>query len=325
MNAAALLSSGKPFLSLGGVETYLVFQRDFQLPEFSAFTVFESETELANLEESFLHPTFDSAHQNGFGLLCDCLLWRAAPDYLQRLGYGADQLESISTGAVSWMRDSVGRWRARTGVSEDDCPILLAGEIGPRGDGYAIDAGQPVERQAAFEYHDAQLKCLKGAGVDIVCALTMTNTAESVGIAEAAKNLALPLIVSTTVETNGTLPDDSALGDFIWAVDKATEAYPLFFMVNCAHPTHLDPTLAKATAEGASWLERFKGLRANASTKSHAELDDSNELDAGNPRDLAHRMARLRETYGLSLLGGCCGTDAGHIDAIARSCGKPKA
>jgi homocysteine S-methyltransferase len=96
-------------------------------------------------------------------------------------------------------------------------------------------------------------------------------------------------------------------------VDEQTAAGAAYFMINCAHPTHFAGTLD----DGGSWTERIRGIRANASAKSHAELDESEELDEGDPlalaqsyRELASRMPQL------TVLGGCCGTDHRHISAI---------
>ena len=77
-------------------------------------------------------------------------------------------------------------------------------------------------------------------------------------------------------------------------------------MVNCAHPTHFSDVLEP----GAAWTERIRGVRANASRLSHAELDEAEELDEGDPEELASEYAALRERLpALSVLGGCCGTD----------------
>jgi methionine synthase I (cobalamin-dependent) len=62
------------------------------------------------------------------------------------------------------------------------------------------------------------------------------------------------------------------------------------------------------------------GYRPNASTLSHAELDEATTLDDGEPDDLASRVVALRATFpNLAVLGGCCGTDHRHVDAIARA------
>ena len=160
---------------------------------------------------------------------------------------------------------------------------------------------------------------LARAGVDLLCAYTMTSVAESIGIVLASRDAGLPIVVSPTVETDGTLPDGSPLGAFVARVDEATGGAPLTYMVNCAHPTHVAPTLARARAAGEPWLARFGGLRANSSRKSHAELDESTELDRGNPRELGSEVAALQRDYGLRIVGGCCGTDAEHVAEIARA------
>ena len=196
--------------------------------------------------------------------------------------------------------------------------VLLTADVGPRGDGYKV-ADDQLTPQAARDYHRAQLGVLAGAGVDLVCALTMTSVAEAIGVVLAAREHGLPVIVSPTVETDGTLPDGTPLGELVRRVDDATGGAPLLYMVNCAHPTHLAPTLARARAEGAGWLGRFKGIRANSSRKSHAELDESPELDRGDPHELGREVAELQRAYGLSVVGGCCGTDAEHVAAIARA------
>jgi len=118
------------------------------------------------------------------------------------------------------------------------------------------------------------------------------------------------------VETDGRLPDGTRLGAAIEATDEATGGYPAYYMVNCAHPTHLVPGLEP----GAAWADRIQGLRANASMLSHAELDESETLDDGDPLDLAERYVGLREALPrLTVLGGCCGTDHRHVEAIGRA------
>ena len=87
-------------------------------------------------------------------------------------------------------------------------------------------------------------------------------------------------------------------------------------MVNCAHPTHF----AHLFTDAAPWTSRIGGLRANASSLSHAELDEALELDRGDPGDLAAAYLELRGILpALHVVGGCCGTDHHHVEAIARA------
>jgi S-methylmethionine-dependent homocysteine/selenocysteine methylase len=146
-----------------------------------------------------------------------------------------------------------------------------------------------------------------------VTGLTLTYADEAIGIARAGVAVGVPVVISFTVETDGRLPSGETLQEAIERVDAATEGAAEHFMINCAHPSHFGDALAA----DAPWLERLGGLRCNASAKSHAELDESDQLDEGDIADLARRHAALRQQLPwLRLLGGCCGTDQRHIDAI---------
>src|SRR5690606_1931343 len=167
------------------------------------------------------------------------------------------------------------------------------------------------------QYHQSQIQALCAAGADMISAMTMTNADEATGIVNAARAVSLPVAISFTVETNGTLPTGQSLGDAIAQVDQATGSGPAYYMVNCAHPSHFEAVLAG----GAPWTRRIRGIRANASRQSHAELDNSTELDAGNPVELGQSYQRLlRELPQLNVLGGCCGTDVRHLRAISKAC-----
>lgn len=304
------------FLTAGGTETYLQFLQRYPLRNFCAFELLDDDGAFSTLERAYLHPIVDAAIEGGRGLLADALVWRASSDYVTGLGYPAADVARFNRLGVTRMRQSLERRRQQRGA--DACPILVAADIGPRGDGYQVPA-EAVSVDAAKDYHGPQLETLAQAGVDVVCALTMTNVNEAVGIVQASRALGLPVIVSPTVETDGRLPGGVGLGQFIERIDAASAGAPVFYMVNCAHPSHLAPVLESARQQGDAWLARFKGFRANASSKSHAELDNSSSLDRGNPADLAQRLAALQQAHGLRVVGGCCGTDAEHIAAIGRA------
>jgi homocysteine S-methyltransferase len=188
-----------------------------------------------------------------------------------------------------------------------DVRIVIGGCVGPCDDAYA--PSEQVSAEEAYAYHRPQIETFAGTRADFANALTLTYSAEAIGIARAANTVGLPVAISFTVETDGRLPGGETLGDAIAAVDAAAEVD--YFMVNCAHPTHF------ADALTGEWRDRVWGVRANASAKSHAELDESDELDPGDPQELAGHYPRLRERLpNLRIAGGCCGTDARHIAAI---------
>jgi S-methylmethionine-dependent homocysteine/selenocysteine methylase len=308
--------SQRTFLTYGGSETYLLFLQKFPLREFASFEVVDDDAAWERMERELLAPIADAAAARGLGLLADSFVWRASDDYVRRLGAGA--VADVNARAVRRSRAFLERWRASSDAARAT-PVLLSGDLGPRGDGYAASGSVTVD--AAYEYHAPQVEALARAGVDLLVPLTMTSLNETLGILRATARAGLPALVSPTIEPDGTLPDGTPLGAFITAVDDATSGAPLGFMVNCAHPTHLAPTLTDAAAAGAPWLSRLRGLRANASAKTHAELDDSTELDRGDPAALARGIADLRRAHAFTIVGGCCGTDAEHLRLMAEALG----
>lgn len=284
-----------------GLETWLLFQRGVDLPAFAAYPLVSTAEGRAMLSE-YYSAFADIARAAGTALVLDTPTWRANPDWAATLGHDLDALSaqiSASVELVARVRDS---W---TGEQ----PCLVSGVIGPRGDGYVIDVAMSADQ--ATEYHRFQITQFAANGVDVVTALTIGYEAEAAGIAHAARAVDLPVVISFTVETDGRLPSGSTLADAIAATDAATDGYISHYMVNCAHPTHFDGAL------DGPWAARIGGVRANASTLSHAELDTMEELDDGDPIDLARRYVELRTALpSLKVVGGCCGTDHRHVAAM---------
>jgi S-methylmethionine-dependent homocysteine/selenocysteine methylase len=319
------LFESRKFLTCAGTETYLCFQQGFDLPEFCAFAVYDHPDELDRLEKDHLSKVLSAAAETGHGLLIDAMIWRAQPDFLVRLGRdpGHGELVRIHEAAVGRVRHFVDRWRSEHGYDDGSFPVLIVADIGPRGDGYKVE--DPSATSDSFRaYHAKQIRAItEVGGIDLVIAYTITGVEESIGIVQACVDAGLPVVISPTVETDGRLPDGSELRTLIEKTDEATNSAPLFYGVNCSHPTHLLPTLEKASEANEEWLERFRGFRANASPRSHEELDNSTELDRGNVKELARSLSDMRETYSLHVVGGCCGTDHEHIAAIAETAASP--
>ena len=196
-----------------------------------------------------------------------------------------------------------------------DTPIVISGCVGPRGDGYV--AGERMSPAEAQRYHRFQISCFARAGADMISAMTLTYPEEAAGIARACVECGLPVAISFTTETDGRLPSGETLCEAIDRVDAETDSAPAYYMINCAHPDHF----THALAEGERWTTRIRGIRANASRMSHAELDEAEELDAGDPTEFGTLYRTLRERFPqLNVLGGCCGTDHRHIDEVRRAC-----
>ncbi len=301
------------FLTDGGIETYLIFHERQDLPYFAAFTLLDSQ-EGRDVLRRYFERYAKLAVEGGVGFVLESPTWRASADWGDKLGYDAAAMRRVNKDAIALMAEL--RAKHETAGSK----FVVSGCVGPRGDGY--DPGRPMGVEEARAYHAGQIRAFDAAGADMVTAITMTNVPEATGLALAARSAGMPCAISFTTETDGRLPSGEEVGRAIDAVDAATGAHPAYYMINCAHPTHFEDKV-KA---GEAWIARVCGVRANASTKSHAELDGSETLDEGDPHDLGRRFRELRRIMpNLTVLGGCCGTDHRHVEAIRDACAPKRA
>ena len=299
---------GGVFLTDGGLETTLIFHQGVELPHFAAFDLLREITGRQTLRNYYL-PYIQAARQHGFGFILDSATWRSNPDWASKLGYSKEALAAVNRDAIELLLD------LRAEYETSSFPMVVSGAIGPRGDGY--DPGQVMTPEAAEAYHSEQIGVFAATEADMVGAFTLTNANEAIGITRAAQRHNIPAMISFTLETDGRLPTGQSLAEAIEAVDAATEQGPVYYMINCAHPDHFESILA---GDG-PWLGRLRGIRANASRRSHAELNDAPDLDAGDPDELgAQYRALVRRHPQLAVLGGCCGTDHRHVACIGAAC-----
>ncbi len=299
---------GRLFLTDGGLETTLIFLDGVELPLFAAFDLLRDKAGRERLKQYYV-PYIAIAKEQGAGFVLESPTWRASPDWGAKLGYSAEALAAVNRDAIELMREL----RAEHEVSRT--PMVVSGCVGPRGDGY--DPGLVMSVDEAQAYHAPQIGIYEDAGADMVAAITMTNANEAIGVVRAAREAAMPVAISFTVETDGRLPTGQPLREAIAEVDAATGNWPAYYMLNCAHPTHFESTLS----EGGAWLKRLRGIRANASKRSHAELNEAPDLDAGDPQELGGQHGDLvRRFPHFNVLGGCCGTDHRHVAAIGAAC-----
>jgi homocysteine S-methyltransferase len=282
----------------GGLETDLIFNRGLDLPEFAAFPLVRDPDGVAALHRYYAdYAAIATAAEAG--LVLETATWRANPDWGRSLGYDAAALDRANQDAVGLVRDAL----AAAGVGR----ALISGCVGPRGDGYLAGGADPDE---AADYHAPQVTSFAESGADLVHGMTLTGAAEAIGVVRAARSVDVPVAISFTVETDGRLPDGSTLADAIGATEDAAPAD--YYGVNCAHPVHV-----QAGLDGGDWQDRLTWFRPNASTLSHAELDVMDELDAGDLPLLVSRTGRIREQLpAVAVLGGCCGTDSRHVAAL---------
>ena len=294
---------GGVFLTDGGIETTLIFHHGLELPLFAAFDLLKDDAGTEQLR-LYYAPYALIAKERGLGLVLEAPTWRASPGWARQLGYSDEELDALNRKAIALMEELRAEYQG-------NAPIVISGCVGPEGDGYAPETMLTADEAQA--YHAVQIGTFADTAADMVTAITMTYAEEATGVARAAAAAGLPAAISFTLETDGRLPSGQALGGAIAQVDDDTNGAPAYYMINCAHPTHFESALA----DGGPWVRRIGGLRTNASTKSHAELDEAEELDEGDPDELAARHGELKALLpAVNVLGGCCGTDHRHVGAI---------
>ncbi len=297
---------GGVFLTDSGLETALIFLEGVELPLFAAFALLDSEEGTDRLRRYFQrHAAI--AEEAGVGFVAEAATWRANPDWASQLGYDSAALDRLNRQAVGMLAD------LRDGFGGG--PFVISGCVGPRGDGYSPETLMTPDE--AQRYHGEQIGTFADTEADMVTAMTMTHTGEAIGVVRAAVAAGIPVVIGFTVETDGRLPSGETLAEAVTTVDDATGSAPAYYMVNCAHPSHFEDVLAVDEP----WVGRIRSIRANASRRSHAELDEAEDLDDGDPDELGADYARLRQAHPqLAVLGGCCGTDDRHVAAISAAC-----
>ena len=305
MRIQELNKTSRFFLSDGGMETYMIFNKGYDLPCFSAAVLLDSEQGCKDLTEYF-ERYIKIARQTDRGFVIDAPTWRAGMAWAGQLGLTVTEIMDTNKRAVEFVSN------IRSQHEDTSLPIIVNGLVGPAGDAYAPDSS--IDEKDAFLIHAPQIHALGRAGVDMISAMTLTHVGEAIGIVQAAKEIDIPVVIAFTLETDGRLPSGQSLAAAIEEVDAATDEGPIYYMINCAHPDHFRGILNT----NADWLKRIGGIRSNASRMSHAELDEAEVLDDGNPAELGQLSAELVSFLpNIRVVGGCCGTDHRHVGCIA--------
>ncbi len=304
-NALPQLEGGL-FICHTGLETDLIFNHGVDLPGFASFPLLDSEPGRTHLRRS-CSELVQIAREAGVGAVLESATWMANRDRAAAVGYGPEAIERVNRAAMELLAEFRG--------AMDNPPVVLSGNLGPRDDAYAPD--DQMTAAEAESYHAEQIAFFADTEADLVSGYTLAYIEEAIGMVEAARKSAIPIALSFTVETDGRLPTGDRLNDAIARVDDTTGGHAAYFMVNCAHPEHFSPVFDTEPPGG-----RLKGLVVNASRCSHAELDEAEQLDDGNPVELGEQVAALRARFPqVTVLGGCCGTDVRHLAEIARRSG----
>lgn len=301
-------SNADLFLAYVGMETDLIFNQGVDLPGFASYPLLKT-TEGRELLKGYLKDQIALGKETHSGVILESPTWVANRDRGATIGYEFRELEQLNQDAIAMM--------AVVRSESDHAPIIISANIGPRDDAYAPEAQMNADE--AESYHAEQISVLADTDVDVISGYTLAYPSEAIGITRAARRFELPVVISFTVETDGRLPTGASLGDTVSEVDAATGRYAAYYMINCAHPEHFSGVL-----EDAPWMQRVGGIIANASRCSHAELDEADELDDGNPTELGVQLSEIRRRFPqIRVLGGCCGTDMRHMSQIVGAARTP--
>ncbi|PRZ42916.1 homocysteine S-methyltransferase family protein [Tritonibacter scottomollicae] len=301
-------SNADLFLAYVGMETDLIFNQGVDLPGFASYPLLKT-TEGRELLKGYLKDMIALGKETHSGVILESPTWVANRDRGDAIGYDFCELKQLNLDAIAMM--------AAVRAASDHAPTIISANIGPRDDAYAPEAQMSAEE--AERYHSEQISVLANTEVDVISGYTLAYPSEAIGIVRAARRFDLPVVISFTVETDGRLPTGASLEDAISEVDGGTDSYAAYYMINCAHPEHFSGVL-----EDAPWMQRVGGIIANASRCSHAELDEAEELDDGNPTELGEQLSDIRLRFPqIQVLGGCCGTDMRHMKQIVSAVRTP--
>lgn len=295
------------FMTSGGTLTTFIFKYNIDIPHLATFPLLYNDKGYeAILKYNATYVALARKYEVGIILENDS--WRANPDWGRKLGYSPKQLAEANHKSIKLL------WEIRDKYETPKTPIVISACIGPREDAYKT--AHFMSAKEAEEYHFPQINNLSESSADMISALTINYAEEAIGIVNAAKSANIPVVISFTLETDGKLPSGQSLKEAIEKVDAETNSGPIYYMINCVHPIHFKDVLIPTE----KWTQRVRGIRANASKKSHAELNECETLDEGDPKELGYEYGRLVERLtSLVVVGGCCGTDHNHVEEIIKA------
>lgn len=264
--------SGRLMTSAGGFETWMQYVDGFTLRHFCGFELLNDARGVTCLRD-YHRKVVEAAVANGFGVINEGLHYRASKDWGTLTGFSREALEEINIRGIEFYRDFAREY------ATDETPMIVSGAIGPKGDAYNI--GRVPDAAEAEDYHADQILTMRKAGADQVTAMTFSGTEEAIGFCRAAKAAELPVVVSFFVARGGRLKGGESLEEAISRVDAATEGAPVYFMINCTHPTEFEPGLTPG-----SWTARLGGFMPNAVAAETLDLCKLGHLEDGDPAEL---------------------------------------
>lgn len=290
----------------GAVVERIYRESSFGLDPYLAHASLIYETEKKSFLENIYKQYIDTVKPFSLPMILLTPTWRANKERIALAGLSDKNVNADCFSFLSQIREEYGEYANK---------IFIGGLIGCKGDSYKPD--QALNREEAAEFHRFQVGALKAAGVDFLIASTLPSVSEALGMADVMSETGKPYVISFVIRSNGTLLDGTLICDAVSLIDQSTENKPLGYMINCVHPTIFKEAFTFLNTNSPI-RERIIGLQANTSPKSPEELDGSEELETEEPGNFAHLMVVIHTDLGIKILGGCCGTDYRHIDAMVK-------
>jgi S-methylmethionine-dependent homocysteine/selenocysteine methylase len=286
-------------LTDGGIETRIIYEFKRAIDDFEAYRLLADE-EGRDILRRIYQSYVEVAARHGLPIQIGTPTWRASRKWTKNV-------QGVNAAAVGLLRSIRRQFR--------DVQIILAGVIGPASDGYAT--GEALSADAAFAYHQGQANILAELNVDLLYAPTFPAFSELSGVARAMAATGCPFVLAPMLHPDGAMLDRTPLADAIARIDAEISPAPRYYMIGCLYPTHAQTALQALGAAEPSLVRRVRGLKANASPLPPEELDKLNHLAAIDVQIWARDELTCAREFNLAILGGCCGTDERHIEALA--------
>lgn len=232
---------------------------------------------------------------------------RASRAALEEAGFSD---RDVNVDAVRFMKQLA----ARKGALH--LPVFIGGMMGCAYDAYKPETA--LSRQDAYAYHHDQATAFKRSEANLIMISTLPALSEALGIGDAVSESGLPFLMSFVIRENGCLLDSTPLGEAIQTIDSSLPVRPAGYGINCVHPDFIDKALALQEKHYPQILKRIVSVQGNTARLTPEELEGSVTLITEEAGPFAAKTLSLQERFGIPCLGGCCGTDERHLEAIAR-------
>ena len=246
----------------------------------------------------------DITYERDLPILLFTPTWRANVERIKQANIISKDINLDCFEFLAEIREKYGKYAEK---------IFIGGLIGCKGDAYKPE--EALNTIESEEFHLYQIEHLVSAGVDFLIADTLPAISEALGLAKVMAMTNKPYVISFVIRDNGTLLDGTSITTAIKLIDSEVEPKPIGYTVNCVHPIILQKALLNPINYFLD-VKRMFGLMGNTSTKSPEELDNATNLETEKPESWANQMVSLNQEFRMKIMGGCCGTNHHHIQAL---------